>query len=130
MDEAQAKRAADAATENERALNTEVVEKRNMVRRVDVPTVAGAYRRRGAACIALVHRDDAKVSRKLLARVPRRSLPKLDARAHSSRREQQDRETFAVFLIVERGAIPFKGRHGCDAAIRSEEHEGGKREGS
>src|SRR5271166_3988044 len=94
-----------------RALDTEMIEQRDVVCRVSLPAVGCADRRARLAGVALVHRDNAKVLRELDGGIEGTLMPELDARAHPAGREQQDRITGAEFFEVKADVAAFEGRH-------------------
>ena len=102
VDQAHDERAADALAVEVAALDLQVVEHRDVVRRIRVPAVLRRDRRaRLAAGVALVHHDHAIVRRKFRHRVDGRGrrTPHGDRGLHARRRKREDRESFAVLLV-------------------------------
>src|SRR5688500_12783987 len=110
-DQAQTECTADASAEHVALIDAELVEQRHVVGRVGVPAVTGPYRGAGLPGVALVHRDHAKIRSQLRSRIPGGAPPAFDRRAHSARREEQDREPFPVFFVMERYTVANEARH-------------------
>src|SRR5216684_141013 len=91
--DAQAVGRTDASAHDVGALDAEMVEQREVVGGVRRPAIGGGDRRERLAGVALVHRDHTEAGGKSSGRVDGALMPEVDARAHPSRREQQQRKT-------------------------------------
>src|SRR5271154_4619914 len=92
-------------------LDPKMIEQRNMIARVRVPSIGGGDRRARLAGVALVHRDHAEVGRKFLGRIEWAVGPEFDTRSHAAGREQQDRVTSAVLFKMYRHFAAFERWH-------------------
>src|SRR6266849_5195182 len=102
-----------------------MVEQGKVVAGVSFPSVGRADRRARASGVALVHRDYAEILGQLSGRVEGAAAPEIDAGAHPARREQQQRVTRPIFLVVQRYARALKNRHqSTSAADTASEYDG------
>src|SRR6266849_11081365 len=88
-----------------------MVEQGKVVAGVSFPSVGRADRRARASGVALVHRDYAEILGQLSGWVEGAAAPEIDAGAQPARREQQQRVTRPIFLVVQRYARALKNRH-------------------
>src|SRR5216683_1488711 len=108
FDHAETVGAANTPAHDMAAPNPKMIEQREMIRGISMPPVGRANRSTRTARIPLIYRDYAEVLGQLDSRIKRTAMPELDTRAHPARREQQQRMTGTIFLVVQRYASTFE----------------------
>src|SRR5271169_329149 len=116
----QAEGGADAAAHDMKPVEPEMVGKRQVIGRVDMPVVARKDRGARAAGIALVHRDDPvflaqyghRIQPNGSSRWVRRAVPpEGELRAQPTRREDHQRKAAHVHLVINLAVPNVKYRH-------------------
>src|SRR5271163_4742407 len=95
-----------------------MVEQGKLVGGEGLPAIGSADRRARLAGVALVHRNHAETAGQLRGRIERTAMPEVDHRAHPTRRNQQERITGTVFLVIERYISVLKGWHRFSSGLK------------
>ena len=98
-----------------------MIEQRDVVGRVGLPSVGGGDRRARLAGVALIHRDDAEIIGEFDRGIERALMPELDAGAHSARRKQQDWVAGTELLEVEGNITALENRHDWLSSMKTKQ---------
>ena len=103
---------ADAPAEQMGLFDTEMIQERDVIGGIGVPSVVAGYGGVRLARVALIHGDDLEVRRQRFDGIPLGTAPKWNGGSHAARREKQDRESVAVDFVVKADLAVFESSHG------------------